>query len=137
MSWVGIDPGEKRIGLARMDELEIAAHPQGIAGSEAELVAQLQEWLAEGRLSGVVVGLPKNMDGSIGPIAQRSIDLVGRLRPQIEVPIYLWDERLTTQQLARLGHKGKGQVVDDKAAALLLQSYVSAGKPKVADPTPE
>ncbi len=134
MSWVGVDPGEKRTGLARMDGLEMVAHPQGIVDSEDALVSQLEEWLSEERLSGVVIGLPRNMDGSLGPLAKRSLELVKRLRERVAVPFYLWDERLTTQQLVKQGLKGRGQHVDDKAAAILLQSYVDAGKPKTEDP---
>lgn len=78
------------------------------------------------------------MSGSIGPIGQRSLQFVAHLRSQLSVPIYLWDERLTSQQAAQSGAAraaGKrGGAIDDKAAAVLLQSYLDAGTPQVSDP---
>ncbi len=128
--WIGVDPGEKRIGVARSDAMAMIAQPDSIVGSLPELVVLLSKF--EGEIRGVIVGLPRNMNGSYGPLAQRSKAFVDALRPQVEVPVYLWDERLTTQQARRL--PGAGQRVDDKAAAILLQSYLDAGTPEVPDP---
>ena len=131
-SWVGIDPGEKRIGVARSNALGLA-HPHGIVSSPEELVKLLREW-PEGPLSGVVVGLPRNMDGTIGPIARRSLELVVRLRRELPLAVQLWDERLTSAQIERSpAGRGSGPI-DDRAAALILQSFLDAGAPVRPDP---
>lgn len=135
--WVGIDPGERRIGVAVSDPLGMLASPRGVLGSEADLVARLVAWEAEGELHGVVIGLPRNMSGTIGPIGARSIALVRRLREQLGVPIYLWDERLTTEQVLRGQATRTKRSVDERAAAVLLQSYLDAGCPRPPDPPEE
>lgn len=132
--WAGVDPGEKRIGVARSDALGIVAQPAAIVASPKELVELLEEWVREDGLAGAVIGLPRNMDGTIGPIARRSFELVRFLRERLEVPLYLWDERLTTEQVKRSPGHRKGDSFDDKAAAVLLQAYLDGGTPPVADP---
>ena len=133
-SWVGIDPGQKRIGVARSDLLGITAQPQGVVASVGDLLALLREWAAERELAGVLVGYPLNMDGSVGPIARRSLELVRRLRREQDLPVRLWDERLTTRQ-ARQGPRPRSRgEIDARAAALLLQSFLDAGTPDRPDP---
>ncbi len=135
--WAGIDPGEKRCGLARSDPLGITAQPKRIVRGYDELAATLREWDAESHLGGVVVGLPLNMDGSIGPLARRSLELARKLRGDLPFPVVLWDERLSTRALERLdgGHaKRRGEPLDHRAAALILQSFLDAGAPLRPDP---
>ncbi|MEE8141850.1 MAG: Holliday junction resolvase RuvX [Planctomycetota bacterium] len=133
--WAGVDPGEKRIGVARSDPLGITGQPVAILSSPEELVKLLQEWQEGHELAGVVVGLPRNMDGSYGPMAQRSAKLVNYLREEISVGVWLWDERLTTRHLIGLrGGKRHHERVDDQVAALLLQSFLDAGAPQRPDP---
>lgn len=134
-TWLGVDPGEKRIGVARSDPLGLLAHPAGTAPDTARLLALIQE-VTDGRpLAGVVVGLPRNMDGSIGPSARRALGLVKRLRRELTgVPVYAWDERLTTRQASRLPRRG-ARPLDEQAAALILQSYLDAGRPVAPDPS--
>ncbi|MEM7262315.1 MAG: Holliday junction resolvase RuvX [Planctomycetota bacterium] len=129
-AWVGVDPGEKRIGVARSDLMGMIAQPHSIVATPAELVTLLTGWSDE--VHGVIVGLPRNMDGSYGPLARRSKVFVDDLRLKVPFPVYLWDERLTTQQAKRMG--GRGDRVDDRAAAILLQSYLDAGTPPMDDP---
>jgi len=106
------------------------AHPVGILASEAELLAYLDEVGDE--LAGVVVGLPRNMDGTYGPMARRSLELVQRLRAARPFRFVLWDERLTTQAARRIS--AAGEEVDHRAAAILLQSFLEAGSPEKEDP---
>ncbi len=129
--WVGIDPGEKRIGLARADAMGVLATPRGIAANREELQSWLEQVDEDYSLAGVIVGCPRNMDGSFGPMALRSLDLVRWLREKNEVPVRLWDERLTTRQAQAVGGVAE---IDEKAAAILLQSYLDAGTPDSADP---
>ena len=135
--WVAVDPGEKRIGVARSDPLAVLARPMAIVDSPEALLALIQEWHEDEPLAGMIVGLPRNMDGSIGPIARRSFPLVHRLREELPLEVRFWDERLTTRQVERArdarGDRARGPL-DDQAAAVLLQSYLDAGTPAAADP---
>lgn len=138
--WVGVDPGEKRLGVARSDALGMVAHPRAILGSYEELRDWLRAELGEHEIAGAIIGLPRNMDGSYGPLAQRSKVLIDRLRADVpELDFFLWDERLTSRQAGQMtAHSrapGRGRTrIDDKAAAILLQSYLEAGCPQPADP---
>ena len=129
--WVGIDPGEKRIGCARGDSMGVLATPRGVLGSRDELVHWLSETDGEFQIAGVVVGMPRNMDGSFGPMAIRSLVLVRWLREQVDFPVYLWDERLTSVHAEGVA---KNRGLDEKAAAILLQSFLDAGTPEAPDP---
>ncbi len=129
--WVGVDPGEKRIGMARADALGVLATPRGISANREELQRWLLEVDRDFGLEGVIIGCPRNMDGSFGPMALRSLELVRWLRDRNEVPVRLWDERLTTQQAHSVGSESG---VDEKAPAILLQSYLAAGTPQIDDP---
>ena len=134
--WAGVDPGEKRVGVARCDALGMLAHPIGIAKGREELAAWLLEWQESHNLDGVVVGVPRNMDGSYGPMARRSMDLVTYLREQVHFSVFLWDERLTTAQVTRQrGGKRREEAIDHEVAAVILQSYLDAGCPPVPDPS--
>ena len=75
--------------------------------------------------------MPRNMDGSFGPMAIRSLQLVRWLRERIDFPVQLWDERLTSAQAKALGGS---QELDARAAAILLQSFLDAGAPDSPDP---
>ena len=132
--WAGVDPGQRRIGVARSDPLGTMGLPAAIVRNREELVRLLEEWIEEGRVAGVVVGLPRNMDGSYGPMARRSMDLVRALRQELSVDIRLWDERLTTEQVKRAGFGRRGEPVDHQVAALILQSFLDAGAPEASDP---
>ena len=129
--WVGVDPGEKRIGCARGDSLGVLATPRAVVGSKEELLAWFLQVDQEFDLAGVVVGMPRNMDGSFGPMAIRSLVLVRWIREQVDFPVILWDERLTSVQAGRLGGESG---LDEKAAAILLQCYLDAGTPDHPDP---
>ena len=129
--WAGVDPGEKRIGCARGDGLGVLATPRGVLSTREELVVWLLKTDEDHQLAGVVVGMPRNMDGSFGPMAIRSLELVRWLRDQVDFPVLLWDERLTSVHAQGLaGNRG----LDEKAAAILLQSFLDAGTPDQPDP---
>lgn len=131
---LGIDYGEKRIGLAVSDPLRITA--QGIdtlesRGWEKDLRA-LREIVARQQVERVVVGLPRRMDGTIGRQAQRVEDFVRRLAEGIGLPVETWDERLTTVAAERALLEGsvrrsKRKLLRDRLAAVfILQGYLDA-----------
>jgi putative Holliday junction resolvase len=98
--------------------------------SLAEDVAFLRELLARYEVAAIVVGLPKNMDGSLGAQAQKTLAFIERIRQACAVPVVAWDERLTTQAAERTlleantTRRRRKQVRDRLAAQLILQSYL-------------
>ncbi|MFA6548377.1 MAG: Holliday junction resolvase RuvX [Candidatus Margulisiibacteriota bacterium] len=129
MRVIGIDYGEKRIGIAASDPLGMTA--QGISAVEDEdaVCRVIQEY---GDVEEVVVGLPKTMRGEIGPQAQKVLEFIERLKDRLKLKIVPWDERLTTSQAdkflisAGVSRAGRKKVIDKSAAAIILQSYLDA-----------
>jgi putative holliday junction resolvase len=137
MRILALDHGTRRIGLALSDELGIIAQPLEFIEAEpfAGVLRRLQTIMAEKEVALILVGLPRNMDGSYGPAALKVREFVAALQAAVTVPIETWDERLTSVQANRLlsqaavrGGKRKGKV-DQMAAAILLQSYLDSRPP--------
>ncbi len=134
MRILALDHGTVRVGVAVSDELGMIARPLEFIPAEpwADFLTRLNQLLAELQPQQIIVGLPRNMDGSLGPAAEKVRDFVARLRESVTVPIRTWDERLTTTQAQRMlreaGHKAKDQKgrVDASAAAVLLQSFLDS-----------
>lgn len=132
MRILAIDHGSRRMGIAISDELKIIAQPLEFIPAEpfAGFLARLQELLQEKEVELILVGLPRNMDGSHGPAAQKVQEFVAALKSNTAVPIKTWDERLTSVQANRLLIQGnvrrdkRKEKVDKMAAAILLQSYL-------------
>lgn len=127
---MAIDLGSARTGVAVSDELGMLAHPwKTLAGGEAALAAVVAA-AEEIKPSRVLVGLPRNMDGTSGPAAEAATAFAASLRDRLECPVELWDERLTTvaaqRALRESGRKARDQrgVVDQVAAQILLQSWL-------------
>src|SRR6266852_2076157 len=104
MRILALDPGSKRVGVAISDELKVIAQPLEFIPAEpfAALVARLQVLLTEKEVELILVGMPRNMDGSYGPAAIKVQEFVTRLKSVVGVPIKTWDERLTSAQANRL-----------------------------------
>ena len=134
---LGLDPGEKRIGVAVSDELGMLAHPLDFLPAEPvpEFLNGLKKLLQEREVSLILVGLPRNMDGSYGPAVRKVEECVILLKETIPIPVRTWDERLTTKDAEELliaadvGWKKRKGLVDRIAAAILLQSYLEAQSP--------
>ncbi len=133
---MGLDVGDKRIGVALSDELGLTA--QGLTvlrrrGLDADLAA-LRELAGAHGVACVVVGLPRNLDGSLGPQGEKVLAFVDRLARELGLPVETWDERLTTRAAERaliagdLSRARRRQVVDKVAATLILQGYLDAGR---------
>lgn len=124
---LAIDPGQSRVGLAVSDPLGLTA--QGLdtfergGGNFFEHVASLIDELAVER---IVVGLPRNMDGSEGPSAEAARKLAGRLGGRFRLPVELWDERLTTEAARKAFPPGSRKDWDRLAAVFILQSWLDA-----------
>ena len=125
---LGIDPGTKRVGLALCHAGQRVAIGLGTfhAGHGKNLIEHLRGLLEEYNVSCIVVGHPRNMDGSSGSAAQSAESLARRLRREFGMPVELWDERLTTSA-GRHVLKGTGaprEARDRIAATLILQSWL-------------
>ncbi|HLZ53133.1 MAG TPA: Holliday junction resolvase RuvX [Verrucomicrobiae bacterium] len=132
MRILALDHGTKRIGVAVSDETKTIAQPLEYIAAEpfADFLARFKKLLVEKEIDLVLIGLPRNMDGSYGPAAQKVEAFVAVLRSAITIPIKTWDERLTSAQANRILIQGKvrrdqrKEKVDKMAAAILLQSYL-------------
>ena len=137
MRVLAIDHGSKRMGLALSDEMGILAQPLEAVPAEpfAQFLARLKEVLHEKQVELILVGMPRNMDGSYGPAALKVQGFVAALKESVATPIQTWDERLTSAQanrfliqadVRRSDRRGK---VDKTAAAILLQSFLDSRNP--------
>ncbi len=133
---LGIDYGEKRIGLAISDELGITAQSLRTIENRnnKQVVHELRKIIKEKNISEVVVGLPKSMRGTIERKAKETIKFAEHLRERIGVPVSTWDERLTTAAAeksmihANLSRKKRSKKIDKIAAQLILQGFLDAKK---------
>ena len=130
---LGIDPGDVRMGLAISDELGMLAHPlETVPVGKADGVDRVAEIVAEKGVSVIVVGMPRNMDGSFGPAAEKAKALIEKLKAKVTCRVVPWDERLTTvsaqKQLQAAGRNAKQQrgIIDQAAAQIILQSWLDA-----------
>ncbi len=134
MRILALDHGTKRIGVAVSDELKMIAQPLEYILAEpfADFLTRFKELLREKEVEMVLVGMPRNMDGSYGPAALKVQDFVAALKGAVTVPIQTWDERLTSAQANRFLIEGnvrrnkRKEKVDKTAAAILLQSYLDS-----------
>ncbi len=132
MRILAIDHGTKRMGIAISDELGIIAQPLEFIPAEpfAELLNRLKEIIREKQVELIVVGMPRNMDGSYGPAAVKVQEFVAVLKDALTIPIKTLDERLTSVQAHRfltqaaVRGRQRREKVDKTAAAILLQSYL-------------
>ncbi len=129
---LALDVGSKTIGLAVSDPLGITA--QGLPTlrrknkrTDFDALARLLEKYEVGE---IVVGYPLRMSGAAGPQADRMAEFAEQLRRSFQLPVHLWDERLTTAEAGRvlretdMSIRRRGQVVDRLAAVLILQSFL-------------
>lgn len=134
MRILALDHGTVRIGVAVSDELKMLAHPVEHIPADPfpDFLERLKGLIREKEVELVVVGMPRNMDGSYGEAAAKVRAFVTVLRETVQVPIRTWDERLTTVQAQRGMRQGgrKGgdarDRIDAAAAAVLLQGYLDS-----------
>ncbi len=144
---MGIDLGEARVGVAVADTLGMLAHPRetirvGPKGEKAVL-ARLAEIVKADKISVVILGLPRNMNGTEGPAASKARAFAERLRVATGCEVRLQDERLTTvaahkalQASGRNTRQERG-VIDQAAAQIILQTYLDAEALRQAPALPD
>ena len=131
---LGIDHGEARIGLAISDELGMLAHPlETVHAKEvADPVQHIAQVVARNQIGIVILGLPRNMNGTYGPAAEHVRAFAEQLRAAIPCEVKLWDERLTSVAAQRSLHeagrtvKNSRDVIDQVAAQMILQGWLDA-----------
>jgi putative holliday junction resolvase len=127
---MAVDLGSARTGIAVSDELGMLAQPwKTLPGGESALEAVVAA-SQEIKPVRILVGLPRNMNGTYGPAAENARTFAENLRARVTCPVELWDERLTTvaaqRALRESGRKARDQrgVIDQVAAQILLQSWL-------------
>jgi len=131
---LALDHGTKRIGVAVSDPMKVIAQPLEYILAEpfADFLTRLKEILRDQEVEMILIGMPRNMDGSYGPAALKVQEFVAALKGAVTVPIQTWDERLTSAQANRfliqsnVRRDKRKQKVDQTAAAILLQSYLDS-----------
>lgn len=131
---MGIDLGGKRIGIAVSDSLGITA--QGVCvltrGDDSSWLKQLDPLIQSYQIGEIVVGLPRNMNGSLGKKAEESKEIANQLERIYQIPVHLWDERLSTVVAERtliesnVRRKKRKKIVDQLAATWILQGFLDA-----------
>ncbi|MCC7519714.1 MAG: Holliday junction resolvase RuvX [Verrucomicrobiae bacterium] len=131
MRALGVDLGTERVGLALGDDLGLLATPLETVFAK-EALARITTLVAEHKVGVVVLGLPRNMDGSYGPAAEAARRFGETLAARTPAHVEFWDERLTTRAVERmlvganLSRKRRREVVDKLAAQQILQSWLDA-----------
>ncbi len=132
---LGLDVGQRTIGLAISDSALTVASPLETLrrGKFSADVSRLARLMAERDVGGLVIGLPINMNGSEGPRCQSVRQFAANLLEHMDLPIVLWDERLSTAAIERLlvdeadmSRRRRREVVDKMAAAYILQGALDA-----------
>ena len=134
--YLGLDVGNRRIGVAVSDELGLTAQPVMTLERRRNRRDDLRSLARLARrfgVAGIVVGNPVHLSGDVSPQAEKTQKFAAELGTLTGLPIHLWDERLTTREahqiLYEAGHARKlhRRVVDQVAAALILQSFIDEG----------
>ena len=129
---LGIDHGDVRIGIALSDPTAFLASPLCVLDSTNAGLDQIIALIAEHQVGKIVVGLPRNMDGSYGSATEKVRKFIEKLKARTDVPVFEWDERMSTvsahNALREAGLNGKRRkgVVDKVAAQIILQNYLDA-----------
>jgi putative holliday junction resolvase len=129
---IGLDLGSKRVGVSICDEKQLIATPFKTINrtSSQEFIDELKTIINENDIKGIIIGNPLNMDGSSGKSAQSVKDTSDNIMKNIDLPICLWDERLSTVGAFKLSSQldvnvsKREKKIDENAAAFILQGAI-------------
>ena len=135
MRILGLDYGSKTVGVAVSDPLGFTAQGVEIIRRKSEnkmrqTLARIEELIAQYQVEEIVLGLPKNMNNTLGDRAEKSLELKETLERRTGLPVVMWDERLTTAEAERtlmetgVRRENRKQYLDQMAAVLILQGYL-------------
>ena len=134
MRYLGLDVGDRWIGVALSDPSARIASPLTIIKriDDTTVMQAINRIIGENEVGRIIVGLPRMLDGSIGIQAEKVQNFAESLRKAVDVPVILWDERLTTAMAdkilieANVRRRKRKRVVDKVAAAIILQGYLDS-----------
>ena len=133
MRYLGLDLGTKTLGLSLSDPMGIIATSYKILKHSEDydsLIPLLKEEIEKNKVESIVLGLPKNMNNTIGERGEICLNFKNKLEEEFKIPVYMQDERLTTKQAENLlisndtSRKKRKKVIDSLAATIILQSYL-------------
>ena len=137
MRYLGLDLGTKTLGLALSDQLGMIATSYKILRHNEDydsLIPMLKEEIEANDVKALVLGLPKNMDNSMGEHAMMSVEFKKLLEDKLKLPVFLQDERLTTVEATNymvkfdISRKKRKKKIDSLAANIILQTYLDKGR---------
>ena len=136
MRFLGLDIGSKRIGLALSDELGITAQglPTLNRSTPGNDIRKLLEIVRQHKVEKIVIGLPKNMNGTLGKSAEQVLTFIQEMKVKTAIPVDVWDERLSTIAVTRtlvsanVSRRRRKEVVDKLAAVYILQGFLDSQK---------
>jgi len=134
MRFLGLDIGSKRIGLALSDELGITAQglPTLTRTTLGNDIRKLLEIANQHNVGKIVIGLPKNMNGTLGKSAEQVLTFIQEMKVKTAIPVDVWDERLSTVAVTRtlvsanVSRRRRKEVVDKLAAVYILQGFLDS-----------
>lgn len=134
---MGLDLGEKTIGVAVSDPMGWTAQAVEVIrrnGNFDAEIKRLKELIAEYGVELILLGLPRNMDGTVGEQGKKAVDYAGIIGEKLGLPVELWDERLSTVAAGRvlleadMSRAKRKKIIDKVAAAVILQGYLDSRK---------
>lgn len=130
---LGIDHGDARFGIAISDDLGMLAHPlETIHTKAGDPIPRIVQIVEKEKIGMIVLGLPRNMDGTYGPAAEKVKAFAEKLKAAVSCPVKLWDERMTTKAAQRGLHaagkntKQSRGIIDQAAAQIILQGWLDS-----------
>ena len=137
MRYLGLDLGSRTLGVAVSDKTGLIASSLEVIRHEEEydrLLEEVKRLVSELEIDAVVLGFPKNMNNTIGPKGELSLEFKEKLEKILSIPVYLQDERLSTKSAldtlikGDVSRKNRKKVVDSVAATIILQSFLDRRK---------
>lgn len=137
MRYLGLDLGSRTLGVAVSDKTGIIASSLKVIRHNEEydrLIEDVKNLVLELEIDAIVLGFPKNMNNTIGPKGELSLEFKEKLEKNIDIPVYLQDERLSTKSAldtliqGDVSRKNRKKVVDSLAATIILQTYLDGRK---------
>lgn len=136
---MGLDYGSKTVGVAISDALYLTAQSKEIIRRDSEnkirkTLARIEELISEYGIEKIVLGFPKNMNNTVGPRAEKTLEFKDMLEKRTNLEVVLWDERLSTVEAIRtmdmvdIKKQDRSKYVDSVAAAYILQAYMDWSK---------
>ena len=134
MRIMALDVGEKNIGIAISDKMNILSIPHSIEKNDDKFIEKIARLIAQKDIEKIIIGIPYNLKGETGYQAEKTIDFTQKLKEEIKIEIDYFDERFSTKiskdNLLK-SKKSTGSPVDKYAAAIILENYLNNEKNKI------